>query len=304
MPFCDNCGASLSGIEKNCPSCGQIITKVTTDPTSSPGPPPSPGQPQPPYPGQPQPAYPGQPQGAYPGQPQGAYPGQAQPAYPGPGGYGGYPPQGAPYPYGWAEPAPENQSPKSRTATIILACLLGNFGVHRFYLGRIGLGLLMLITWGGLGFWSFVDFILACLGKLKDDQGRLVNRPINLAVFIPFIVLYLVFILVFIGIIAAVAIPQYHKYAIMARENMVKSEFNTLKIFEEMYYAENDKYTTNIKDLTDLGYTENDSIKLKSIRLISIVESNDVCFEATFIANNNQSNPITQSNCEIYQGQK
>ncbi|MBI2330267.1 TM2 domain-containing protein [Candidatus Daviesbacteria bacterium] len=42
-------------------------------------------------------------------------------------------------------------SHKSRLATSLLAWFLGTFGAHRFYLGKIGTGLLMLFTLGGLG---------------------------------------------------------------------------------------------------------------------------------------------------------
>jgi TM2 domain-containing membrane protein YozV len=63
-------------------------------------------------------------------------------------------------------------SPKSRLATTLLAWFLGVLGVHRFYLGKTGTGLLMLFTGGGLGIWALIDFILAVCGLMKDKQGR------------------------------------------------------------------------------------------------------------------------------------
>jgi TM2 domain-containing membrane protein YozV len=53
-----------------------------------------------------------------------------------------------------------------------LAWFLGVLGVHRFYLGKTGTGLLMLFTGGGLGIWALIDFILAVCGLMKDKQGR------------------------------------------------------------------------------------------------------------------------------------
>lgn len=66
-------------------------------------------------------------------------------------------------------------SPKSRLATVLLAWFVGVLGVHRFYLGKTGTGLIMLFTGGGLGIWALVDFILAVCGRMKDKEGRLVK---------------------------------------------------------------------------------------------------------------------------------
>ena len=62
-------------------------------------------------------------------------------------------------------------SPKSRLVTSLLAFFLGEFGIHRFYLGKIGTGLAMLFTLGGLGIWAVVDFIMAVAGKMRDSIG-------------------------------------------------------------------------------------------------------------------------------------
>jgi TM2 domain-containing membrane protein YozV len=67
-------------------------------------------------------------------------------------------------------------SPKSRLAVSLFAWFLGVFGVHRFYLGRIGTGLLMLFTVGGLGIWALVDFIMAVAGVMKDKDGKLIKN--------------------------------------------------------------------------------------------------------------------------------
>jgi len=67
---------------------------------------------------------------------------------------------------------PANASPKSRLAALLLCFFLGVLGVHRFYVGKIGTGILELITLGGLGIWSLIDFILIAVGAFKDKQGR------------------------------------------------------------------------------------------------------------------------------------
>ena len=67
-------------------------------------------------------------------------------------------------------------SPKSRLVTTLLAFFLGYLGVHRFYLGKIGTGIVMLLTAGGLGIWALIDFIFAVAGLMKDKEGNLIKN--------------------------------------------------------------------------------------------------------------------------------
>ena len=62
-------------------------------------------------------------------------------------------------------------SPKGFVPTLLLAILLGGFGVHRFYAGKIGTGILMILTFGGLGIWTLVDIIMIAVGSFTDKQG-------------------------------------------------------------------------------------------------------------------------------------
>lgn len=82
------------------------------------------------------------------------------------------PPYGAPTgpaPYGYgAAGAPG----KSFVVTWLFALLLGYFGVDRFYLGKVGTGVLKLVTAGGCGVWYLVDLILVLVGSQKDKDGR------------------------------------------------------------------------------------------------------------------------------------
>ncbi|MFF1384646.1 Ltp family lipoprotein [Arthrobacter sp. NPDC058288] len=80
------------------------------------------------------------------------------------------PPNIAPYPpaYGYGQ---VQQSNKSFLVTWLLSLLLGVLGVDRFYLGKIGTGLLKLFTIGGFGIWALVDLILVLTNKTRDKQG-------------------------------------------------------------------------------------------------------------------------------------
>ena len=76
----------------------------------------------------------------------------------------------APYP---PTPGYDKQHPGQKTflTTWLLSLLLGVFGVDRFYLGKVGTGILKLVTFGGFGIWALVDLILVLANKTRDKQG-------------------------------------------------------------------------------------------------------------------------------------
>ena len=66
----------------------------------------------------------------------------------------------------------EGTQGKDWLVTLLLAIFLGGLGVHRFYVGKTGTGILMLCTCGGLGIWSLIDIILIAVGKFTDAAGN------------------------------------------------------------------------------------------------------------------------------------
>ena len=59
---------------------------------------------------------------------------------------------------------------------LLLCFFIGVIGAHRFYVGKIGTGLLMVFTLGGLGIWTFIDLILIIVGKFKNKDGEILFR--------------------------------------------------------------------------------------------------------------------------------
>jgi hypothetical protein len=109
-----------------------------------------------------------------------------------------------------ADQLPGDVSPKSRLATSLLAWFLGYFGAHRFYTGKIGTAVIMLMmgvlsgacwfgglfgslaaggdepVWGimviggllyfAVWIWMVIDFIMAVTGNFRDSQGKLIKK--------------------------------------------------------------------------------------------------------------------------------
>ncbi len=66
------------------------------------------------------------------------------------------------------------RSPKSWGVTLALCIFLGVLGVHRFYVGKIGTGIIWLLTGGLLGMGWMFDFVMIAFGRFTDGQGRYV----------------------------------------------------------------------------------------------------------------------------------
>jgi len=58
----------------------------------------------------------------------------------------------------------------------LLCFFFGFLGAHRFYVGKIGTGILQIVTLGGLGIWALIDFIMIIIGKFSDKEGNLLTE--------------------------------------------------------------------------------------------------------------------------------
>lgn len=70
-------------------------------------------------------------------------------------------------------------SDKSRLAATLLCYFLGVLGVHRFYVGKVGTGILWLFTFGCFGIGTLIDFIMILCGSFKDSNGAVVKIWLN-----------------------------------------------------------------------------------------------------------------------------
>ena len=68
-----------------------------------------------------------------------------------------------------------NQEKNKWLTTLLLASFLGYFGAHRFYNGKYGTGIAMLLTCGGCGIWVIVDIIMIGLETFTDANGKAIT---------------------------------------------------------------------------------------------------------------------------------
>ena len=65
----------------------------------------------------------------------------------------------------------QHSGDKSFMVTFLLSYFLGFLGVDRFYVGKIGTGILKLLTFGGFGIWWLIDLILILTNNMRDSKG-------------------------------------------------------------------------------------------------------------------------------------
>lgn len=85
-------------------------------------------------------------------------------------------PSWMPQPSSPTQPRPPREiSDKSFIATLLLCLFLGTLGMHRFYVGKMGTGLLMFFTLGGLAIWALIDFFIIISSCFTDKDGKVIK---------------------------------------------------------------------------------------------------------------------------------
>ena len=67
--------------------------------------------------------------------------------------------------------ANSNPEAKSYMVALILSVFVGGLGIDRFYVGHVGLGVVKLLTMGGLGIWWVIDLILFATKSVEPAGG-------------------------------------------------------------------------------------------------------------------------------------
>jgi TM2 domain-containing membrane protein YozV len=70
---------------------------------------------------------------------------------------------------------PNSQSQNQWIVVLLLAFFLGFIGAHRFYVGKNGTGILMILTLGGIGLWVLYDLIIIITGNFKTKEGNKIS---------------------------------------------------------------------------------------------------------------------------------
>jgi len=68
------------------------------------------------------------------------------------------------------------RSEKEWLPTLLLCLFAGGLGIHRFYAGKTGTGILMLLTGGGCGIWALIDLIMIVTGNFTDINGNVITN--------------------------------------------------------------------------------------------------------------------------------
>jgi type II secretory pathway pseudopilin PulG/TM2 domain-containing membrane protein YozV len=137
----------------------------------------------------------------------------------------------------------------SKVALLLITILIGGIGGHKFYVKKYGLGILyLLFFWTGIpGFIALIEFIIYCT-KSEAELQQLYPETSAIALILA-IILPLVGIAV-IGILAAIAIPQFAMYRAKASDSIARSDLNGCVSEVESYYADHQTYPTRTGQMT------------------------------------------------------
>jgi TM2 domain-containing membrane protein YozV len=143
---------------------------------------------------------------------------------------------------------PTNESSKNYIVAMILSYLFGYFGVDRFYLGKIGTGILKLITFGGFGIWYIIDFFMIGVGKLKAKDGLElegfsksvhIGKPIAIVVTV-LNVIWIIFFWIYFVILTLII--GYGSVQIAARDDQRKTDIAAMQTGLDAFYVSNGYY--------------------------------------------------------------
>jgi TM2 domain-containing membrane protein YozV len=163
------------------------------------------------------------------------------------------------------------RNPISKALLLLITFFLGGIGGHKFFIGKNRQGVFyLLFCWTGIpSIIAFVEFIIYAFTSSDKLQEKYSSGGggVVLAAIAGF------FVLIFItGILAAIAIPQFAAYRNKSYQHSVKSELQNLLVAEQIYFAEHNIYSTNLKTLDFVPSTQDITFE--------IISADENCFEA------------------------
>ena len=163
------------------------------------------------------------------------------------------------------------RNPLSKAALLLITFFLGGIGIHKFYIGKKWQGLFyMLFFWTGIpGLIALIEFIIYAFTSSEKLQEK--YSAAGGGIIVPAIAGFFGFIVI-VGILAAIAIPQFVAYRNKAFQHSVESELHNLLTAEQTYFAEHNIYSKNIESLDFVPATQGITIE--------IISADENCFEA------------------------
>jgi TM2 domain-containing membrane protein YozV len=169
------------------------------------------------------------------------------------------------------------RNPLSKAVLLLITFFLGGIGAHKFYIGKNWQGVFyLLFCWTGIpSLIALIDFIIYAFTSSEKLQER--YSASGGGVIIVAIACFFGFIAI-VGILAAIAIPQFVAYRNKAYQHSTKSDLQNLLVAEQTYFSEHNTYGTSLESLNFVPTTQNITIE--------IISADENCFEA--VATHNQ----------------
>ncbi len=178
----------------------------------------------------------------------------------------------------------------SKTALLLLTFFLGGIGAHKFYVGKNWQGFFYLIfcwTWIP-GLISLVEFIIYAFTPsevLREKYSAKGGAAVIIAVVVGAFA-----ILALLGILSAIAIPQFVAYKNRAYQVSIESVLKDLAVAEASYFSEHGKYASSLQELNFSPVSPEMTIE--------ILSADSACFEA--VATHSNLPDVHVIDCNTY----